>query len=589
MMSTFNQDAVEKLTFISEMSKNISFANGEIKSDKKFDLILPTFVLCLRDFILDIQKDGEEITPDEYLEDCLELKPGKGKDIEKFNRPRECIMRYFQKRKCFTFDRPGNRRVMKRLETARKEELSEDFLQETQLFLDYVYNCKPKVLLNSKPVRGEMFATLATSYIDAVRNGAIPDVDNAIQMVAKIENKRMANVAVEEFKAKLRLIELPILQVRDFNQLYEAIQNASLANFRREAVFDAEEFEKRAIDDMDKAWKLIKEQNSALIRDYCLTQLKKIHDGVTSARGGKEIYLIPGGYELYKEDIGKIKRQYKLTMRGVEDFEVSQTLNEFMEQETENDTEILMKDKRLTAADRQREIERMQRDNQEALEEQQRLHEKMLGEEKKRSEKHFKKLEMERKAYMEREEEKLQMLMQQWEAQRESNERQIQMMITENKKQRNEFKKEIRRMTEENRIREEKCMERINQIEKENNQKQNEALENERQKTDKLQSMINQQQNQIQNLEESDLQRQREAKGNKDEILREQQKNKILRKQHTGLQNQCSQMQADISQRSIDVENCRRKIESIEVEKQEKEKEVERLKNRNLWDRLWNK
>ncbi|XP_053389809.1 guanylate-binding protein 1-like, partial [Mercenaria mercenaria] len=247
MMSTFNQDAIEKLTFISEMSKHIIFANGGNNTDEKFDLILPTFVLCLRDFSLDMKKDGRNLTQDEYLEDCLELKPGRGKEIEKFNRPRDCIRRYFPKRKCFTFDRPGSRAVMKRLETARKEELSEDFLEETEIFLQYMYNCKPKVILGSKPFQGKMFKKLAETYISDIRSGVIPDVDDAIQMVANMENERMANIAVEEFKAKLQAIQLPILQVQKFSNLYTDIQNAILANFRSEAMFESEKFEKRAL------------------------------------------------------------------------------------------------------------------------------------------------------------------------------------------------------------------------------------------------------------------------------------------------------------------------------------------------------
>jgi hypothetical protein len=34
------------------------------------------------------------------------------------------------------------------------EDLSDEFIEETNLFLDYMYACESKVLLNSKPVNG---------------------------------------------------------------------------------------------------------------------------------------------------------------------------------------------------------------------------------------------------------------------------------------------------------------------------------------------------------------------------------------------------------------------------------------------------
>lgn len=99
--------------------------------------------------------DGKEISADEYLEISLELKMGKGPDIERYNRPRESIRKYFPVRKCFTFDTPGNRTMLKQLDKLPLEDLSVTFVEETHTFLRYVYELKPKVLLHSKPVTGK--------------------------------------------------------------------------------------------------------------------------------------------------------------------------------------------------------------------------------------------------------------------------------------------------------------------------------------------------------------------------------------------------------------------------------------------------
>ncbi|XP_053391950.1 guanylate-binding protein 2-like, partial [Mercenaria mercenaria] len=135
-MSSFNQEAIEKLTYITMLSSNLKVTPSS-SSDDLFDCIMPHFVLCLRDFNLALRIDGEEITEDEYLDDCLQTKEVKSLEDEKYNRPRECIKKYFTRRKVFTFDRPAGRSVMRRLDSARDEDLNEDFIQETERFMSY--------------------------------------------------------------------------------------------------------------------------------------------------------------------------------------------------------------------------------------------------------------------------------------------------------------------------------------------------------------------------------------------------------------------------------------------------------------------
>lgn len=48
----------------------------EVKDSADFVSFFPDFVWTLRDFSLDLQANGEPITPDEYLENSLKLKQG---------------------------------------------------------------------------------------------------------------------------------------------------------------------------------------------------------------------------------------------------------------------------------------------------------------------------------------------------------------------------------------------------------------------------------------------------------------------------------------------------------------------------------
>ncbi|XP_045193049.2 guanylate-binding protein 1-like isoform X2 [Mercenaria mercenaria] len=450
MMSVFNQDAVEKLTFISEISKNIRFSNakdGDV-GDEELGLILPTFVLCLRDFTLVLEIDGMEITVDEYLEDCLKLKSGNDSSVTKYNMPRECIRKYFPRRKCFVFDRPGDRKTMKSLESVPLEKLAESFVEDTKLFLEYIYTCSPKVLISSKEVNGRMFVSLVESYLNAIRNGAVPDVDDAIIVVANIENERLASEAVQIFEQKIELIQLPILHFNNFEELYRDMQKAALANFRIETLFNAERFEKQAMSEMDELWERIKKKNLQLVRNHCESLLVALYDKNIGEKMKRNEYKVTGGYPLYKLDMDAMKNDYVVKVKDIDRYEAQEVLMSFLDREAENERNIMLEDQKMTEEDKKRELERLHEEHLKAQASQQTLFESKLMEEKERAEEHQRKMEEERKEYMIKQDENMAAIKRQWDVQKEISEKQIQMMCAENEAQRKSFQEQISKLTE---------------------------------------------------------------------------------------------------------------------------------------------
>ncbi|XP_060559206.1 uncharacterized protein LOC132719451 [Ruditapes philippinarum] len=199
MDGAFDNDAVSKLTFVTEMASNIKFRGQSSEDNQSINLILPDFVLCLRDFSLKLIKGGKKITENDYLEQSLAENKSKA---EQFNRPRECIRKYFSRRECFAFPVPGDGDVLENLETLSFTNLSTRFQEVTTRFTSYIYQIPPKELLVSKPINGQMFVTLAGRYITAIKYGAVLDVDDAFTAVAKIENAKIEEEALEIFKIK---------------------------------------------------------------------------------------------------------------------------------------------------------------------------------------------------------------------------------------------------------------------------------------------------------------------------------------------------------------------------------------------------
>lgn len=62
-------------------------SEDEPEDSEKIVLFLPTFIWAVRDFTLQLELDGEEISEDEYLENALKLKAGKGMVLCCWRRP----------------------------------------------------------------------------------------------------------------------------------------------------------------------------------------------------------------------------------------------------------------------------------------------------------------------------------------------------------------------------------------------------------------------------------------------------------------------------------------------------------------------
>lgn len=148
------------LSLILEMAKHIQTKASTNPEESSH--VFPQIIFALRDFSLDLEVNGKEVTSDEYMEHCLELKSSSDDDeeetqdrIRRYNQPRLCIRQCFKERKCFTFDRPTSRKKLPYLDTMAAAKLSEEFVEEVEMFCDFVYENTPtKALDNGHLVNG---------------------------------------------------------------------------------------------------------------------------------------------------------------------------------------------------------------------------------------------------------------------------------------------------------------------------------------------------------------------------------------------------------------------------------------------------
>ncbi|XP_013931069.1 PREDICTED: interferon-induced guanylate-binding protein 1-like, partial [Thamnophis sirtalis] len=142
-VGTIDQTALDKLHFVTELSEHIkakaSSSPEDTDDSSEFVGFFPTFVWSVRDFALQLERDGKPITEDEYLEHALELKKGNSKKKQMFNLPRKCIRLFFPTRKCFVFDCPTKSRNLPYLEKMVDNQLEPEFVEQAKKFCFYIF------------------------------------------------------------------------------------------------------------------------------------------------------------------------------------------------------------------------------------------------------------------------------------------------------------------------------------------------------------------------------------------------------------------------------------------------------------------
>jgi len=74
-VGSINGEEINKLSLVVNLTKVIHTnrqAAGHDDSGQEYANFFPHFIYLIRDFMLELERDGEPISPNEYLEDALE-------------------------------------------------------------------------------------------------------------------------------------------------------------------------------------------------------------------------------------------------------------------------------------------------------------------------------------------------------------------------------------------------------------------------------------------------------------------------------------------------------------------------------------
>nr|XP_048303097.1 guanylate-binding protein 6-like isoform X2 [Myodes glareolus] len=384
-MSTINQQALEQLHYVTELTELIrakSSPNPDvIKNSTEFVSFFPDFVWTVRDFTLELKLDGESITEDEYLENSLKLISGDNPRIQASNLPRECISRFFPKRKCFVFDRPTNdKELLCKIETVSEDQLDPKFQEQMRAFVSYIFTeAKIKTLREGIKVTGNRLGTLVTTYVDAINSGAVPCLDDAVTTLAQRENSAAVQKAADHYSEQMaQRLRLPTDTLQELLDVHTACEKEATAVFMEHSFKDEnQQFQKKLLELIDEKKRMFMLKNEEASDQYCQEDLNRLSKAFM---GNISTFSAPGGHRLYMEMREKIEHDYwQVPRKGVKASEVFQ---KFLQSQATIESSILQADTALTAGEKAIAEERAQKEaaekEQELLRQQQKEQQQLM-------------------------------------------------------------------------------------------------------------------------------------------------------------------------------------------------------------------
>ena len=405
-----DNNALNDLHLTTELSEHMRVkASGKQEEVTDFSGIFPQFIWAVRDFFLNCEIEGKEVTPNEYLEWNLRLKRGMRPEIKQANDVRSSLKDFFPDRHCFLFPFPvTDQKKLATLESVRADQLTPEFRQVSKKFVEFVLKQEGVKELEGKAVNGSMFVTLIECYLTAIRNKAIPCIENAVDTMRETENAKAKSFGLSVYDAEWKGTVFPI-PTQELNEKHSKAQKAAVDAFVTRVIFDKDN--KAALE----MGELLGERLDALFVSNSKESEKKTKAAIEKLwkpiQGRVETggYMKPGGYKDYMEATSGVEKAL-FSITGLGD-EVDRMWTDFtMRKETER-LQILRSEERLNEKEKKAEEERAKRQEQERLN---RLHEehiKRLGEEQVKKEKDFKdgmdRLNREMKAKADRERKEL--------------------------------------------------------------------------------------------------------------------------------------------------------------------------------------
>ncbi|MEJ1270758.1 guanylate binding protein 3 [Cricetulus griseus] len=354
LLDTEGLGDVEKLpSYVTELTDQIrarasTDQEDEVEDSSEFVRFFPDFVWVLRDVTLRLEADGQSLTADEYLENSLKLKQGTSEVEKNYNLPRLCIRKFFPKKKCFVFYPPTEWKKLSELENLHDDALDSDFVQQVAEFCSFIFgSSKAKALPGGIKVNGAQLGILAHTYLDAIKSGTVPCLENAVNTLAERENSIALQKATDHYSEQMdQQVRLPTDTLQELLDIHAVCEKKAIAVFMdRSFKDDQRKFQEKLVATIEERKEDFIQQNEAASLSYCQAELEKLSEPLRESISRGD-FSVPGGHSLYLEARKKVEQGYEhVPRKGVK---ASEVFRDFLKSLITTEDCILQSDKALT-------------------------------------------------------------------------------------------------------------------------------------------------------------------------------------------------------------------------------------------------
>jgi hypothetical protein len=196
-----DENAINNLSLAAKLSTNIAVRAGKgVSEDELIANFTPKFLWLLRDFVLELKEDGHNITENEYLES----------KINNYTEVKTALVKFFKMRELMTMIRPSNDEAqLANLNKVKFDDLRPKFKTRAEVLRRKVFEECPLKQMNSKRISGRVLGKLLTMYVDAINDGAVPNITSAWESVVDHEREKYFNKARVAYVDQIKNIDIP--------------------------------------------------------------------------------------------------------------------------------------------------------------------------------------------------------------------------------------------------------------------------------------------------------------------------------------------------------------------------------------------
>ncbi|XP_006038165.1 guanylate-binding protein 1-like [Alligator sinensis] len=311
---TIDEYAMEQLHFVTTLSEHIKVKAQEGEEDEEgcqFVRFFPCFIWAVRDFTLELKINEHLVTEDDYLENALKFKKAVTKGALAYNLPRECIKSFFPTRKCFVFVQPAPAKDISQLELLPESSLDPQFLEKTRHFCQHVLQSSPvKTVKGGHPVSGQMLGSLVQCYVETLRSGKVPCMDNAVVALAALENEAAVQEGLAHYISQMKQLKFPVDQEELSEKHGETMAGALGVFMDRSFRDEGQKYLQKLKDGIKENYGKLLGKNEVASKDACFALLEEL-SAPMQKRLSDNVYNQPGGYEAYIRDRNQVVEDFR--------------------------------------------------------------------------------------------------------------------------------------------------------------------------------------------------------------------------------------------------------------------------------------